>query len=251
MDPLTLAASAASAIGLGSAWHLHRRACRAEAAAACLAKELRAERHAARHDPLTGLPNRRAFHRLGGTLVADTARHPLIAAVLDLDDFKQVNDVLGHAAGDEVLITVARRFATYAGSDLVARLGGDEFAGLLTSATVDVNRLAEAARELTEALAAPMRIAGHRVRVTVSVGLVPVPRGAQLAEALRQADAAMYRAKASGIAPILDGDVQRHPDIRPSAAARVTHRTIWLDREPANPPRQLVETTPHAETGRQ
>jgi diguanylate cyclase (GGDEF)-like protein len=184
--------------GAGAGWGLLVRARRAEAVAAQLRRELVAERHAAAHDPLTGLPNRRAFYQLGAVLVADPARQPLIAVVLDLDDFKQINDRLGHAAGDEVLITVASRFAAYAGDDLVARLGGDEFAGLLTVPDLDDAWLSCAARELADALAAPMQVIGHSVTLTASVGLVPVRGHGDLAGALRHADAAMYRAKSGG-----------------------------------------------------
>jgi diguanylate cyclase len=76
------------------------RARRAEAEVARLQDELRVARHAAAHDPLTGLPNRRAFYRSAPDLVADDQRRPLVTVLVDLDDFKQVNDTLGHAVGD-------------------------------------------------------------------------------------------------------------------------------------------------------
>lgn len=170
------------------------RARKAENDVARLRQELVAERHAADHDPLTGLPNRRAFYQLGAALVADPARPPLVAIMLDLDDFKLINDRFGHAIGDEVLTTVAHRLAAYAGENLVARLGGDEFAGLLKVPDLDDARLDCATRELTDVLAAPMVAAGYPIRLTASVGLVPV-RHCDLHEALRHADAAMYRAK--------------------------------------------------------
>src|SRR5215470_5915464 len=132
MDPLTLVAGVAAASAIGAGWHWYGRASRAEAEATLLRGELRAERHAARHDPLTGLPNRRTFYQRGAAIVADPARRPLAVLLLDLDDFKRVNDEFGHATGDEVLVTIARRLAAYAGGNLVARLGGDEFAGLFT-----------------------------------------------------------------------------------------------------------------------
>jgi diguanylate cyclase (GGDEF)-like protein len=157
---------------------------------------LLAERHAASHDPLTGLPNRRAFYQLGAALVADPHRQHLAAALLDLDDFKQINDRYGHAAGDEVLVNVARRFATYAGDGLVARLGGDEFAALLVGVTADERWLRQAGERLAGSVAAPMRVAESTVVVTASVGLVPVDGAVDLADVLRDADAAMYRAKA-------------------------------------------------------
>ena len=198
MDPIGLTASVLALCGAAVAWRMRRRAWRAEAEVARLRQELVAERHAAAHDPLTGLPNRRAFYQLGTALVADPARQPLVAVLLDLDDFKQINDRLGHAAGDEVLITVARRFAAYAGDNLVARLGGDEVAGLLTIADVDDTWLSWAARELADVLSAPMVATGHPLTLTASVGLVPVRDHADLAEVLRHADAAMYRAKSGG-----------------------------------------------------
>ncbi|GGM23964.1 MULTISPECIES: GGDEF domain-containing protein [Micromonospora] len=194
-DPLTVASGVSAAGALLSAWQLRRRAVRAESEIALLQAELAAERHAASHDPLTGLPNRRAFYRLAATLLTDAAGTPLIAVVLDLDDFKQVNDRYGHAAGDHVLINVAQRLAAFAGENLVARLGGDEFAGLLVGPTVDRRWLDHASRRLCEAMAAPIQLGTLSLRVTASVGLAPVTGAAQLSEALCRADAEMYRAK--------------------------------------------------------
>ena len=237
MDPFTIATSAASIAGLGTALRMCRRACRAEATAARLAEQLREERHAASHDPLTGLPNRRAFYRLGAALLAEPTGRPLAAAVLDLDDFKLVNDLLGHAAGDDVLVTVARRLAAHAGDSLVARLGGDEFAGLFTTATIDERWLRRTATALSRTLGAPMWIAGHQVRITVSVGLVPVTQGAELTEVLRQADAAMYRAKARGPAR----DCRLDPAGPPP----------WVAPGPSAPTRELVDTTARMKAGGQ
>jgi diguanylate cyclase len=215
VDAIALTASLLALCGAAVAWRMRRRAGRAEAEVARLRQELVAERHAAAHDPLTGLPNRRAFYQLGAALVADPARQPLIAVLLDLDDFKQINDRLGHAAGDEVLITVARRFAAYAGDNLVARLGGDEFAGLLTVADTDDTWLNCAARELADVLAAPMLATGHPVSLTASVGLVPVHGHAELADVLRHADAAMYRAKSGGYG-VSTGPLRYHLGVPPS-----------------------------------
>jgi diguanylate cyclase (GGDEF)-like protein len=216
MDPLTLGVGVAAAVGLGAAGRMRWRVRRAEALAEGLRRELRAEQHAASHDALTGLPNRRAFYQLGSALVEDPARHPLIAVMFDLDGFKYVNDNFGHAAGDEVLVTVARRFATFAGDNLVARLGGDEFAGLLTSRSVDGAGLQQAAWSLADVLAAPMWITGRGVQVTASVGLVPVHGCNNLTDILHHADGAMYRAKTSGrgvyLAPIA---LFRHPPAEP------------------------------------
>lgn len=214
-DPFTIVSGICAAGAVAAGFQLRQRALRAEARIQLLQAELTAERHAASHDPLTGLPNRRAFHRLAATLLTDAAGQPLIAVVVDLDDFKQVNDRYGHAAGDQVLISVAERFAAFAGDNLVARLGGDEFAGLLVSPTVDGRWMECAARRLREALAAPIDLGMVRLRVTASVGFAPVRGPAQLSDALCRADAAMYRAKSLG------------PATRPA--------------------RQLVETGPHAD----
>ena len=199
-DPMTVASGVSAAGAILSAWQLRRRAQRAEAEIELLQAELEAERHAASHDPLTGLPNRRAFYRLAATLLTDAAGKPLIAVVLDLDDFKQVNDRYGHAAGDQVLVSVAQRLAAFAGDNLVARLGGDEFAGLLATPTVDRRWIEHATRRLCEALAAPIPLGTRTVRVTASVGLAPVHGPAQLTEALCRADTAMYQAKSVGAA---------------------------------------------------
>lgn len=199
-DPMTVASGISAAGALVSAWQLRRRALRAEAELELLQAELEAERHAASHDPLTGLPNRRAFFRLAAALLTDAAGKPLVAIVLDLDGFKQVNDRYGHAAGDQVLISVAQRLTAFAGDNLVARLGGDEFAGLLASPTVDRRWLEHASRRLYEAVAAPIPLGTRTVRVTASVGLAPVYGPAQLTDALCRADAAMYQAKSVGAA---------------------------------------------------
>ncbi len=198
-DPVTVASGICAVGALLSSWQLGRRAVRAEAEIDRLQAELTAERHAASHDPLTGLPNRRAFYRLAAALLTDGAGRPLVAVVLDLDDFKQINDRYGHAAGDKVLISVAQRLATFAGDNLVARLGGDEFAGLLASPTVDRRWIEHATRRLCGMLSAPIPMGTVTLQVTASVGLAPV-QGTQLAEALDLADAAMYQAKGIGAA---------------------------------------------------
>ncbi|MGC5033447.1 GGDEF domain-containing protein [Micromonospora sp. DT229] len=198
-DPLTVASGICAVGALLSSWQMGRRAVRAEAEIGHLQAELAAERHAASHDPLTGLPNRRAFYRLATALLTDAAGRPLVAVILDLDDFKQINDRYGHAAGDKVLISVAERLATFAGDNLVARLGGDEFAGLLATPTVDHRWIDHATGRLYDMLAAPICLGPTTVRVTASVGLAPV-HGTQLTEALDRADAAMYEAKSLGAA---------------------------------------------------
>jgi diguanylate cyclase (GGDEF)-like protein len=191
-----LAPLVVAVVTLGMSWHWRRRAMRAEAVAADLLYALRIERDVASRDPLTALLNRREFYRLGAELIADPRGHHLVAVVVDIDHFKQVNDRYGHATGDEVLTSTARRLAEYAGRNLVARLGGDEFVGLLTSATLDEQWLRQTEERLAATLATPIPVQDGIVTVTVSVGLAPVRGTTDLADVLRRADAAMYRAKA-------------------------------------------------------
>nr|WP_246278338.1 GGDEF domain-containing protein [Phytohabitans rumicis] len=166
--------------------------------AADLMQALRAERDVASRDPLTALLNRREFYRRGAELMADPQGQHLVMVVVDIDHFKQVNDRYGHATGDEVLVNTARRLAGYAGRNPVARFGGDEFVGLLATeagGTVDDQWLRETEERLAATLATPIPVRDGTVLVTVSVGLAPVRGGADLADVLRRADAAMYRAK--------------------------------------------------------
>jgi diguanylate cyclase len=222
VEPLSLAAGAAAiAAGVGTGLQLRRRLRRAQTAVAGLHRDLQAERHAANHDLLTGLPNRRAFYQLGAALVADPIRPAIACVVVDLDSFKQINDSLGHAAGDEVLVTVASRLATFAGDDLVARLGGDEFAGLFSNPSTGWQLLYPAADNLAEVLAAPMRIAGRTLRMTAAIGVAPVRQATGLAAALHHADGAMYRAKTTGAGvacfnPALDDQTAVLPRLSPA-----------------------------------
>jgi diguanylate cyclase (GGDEF)-like protein/PAS domain S-box-containing protein len=155
-------------------------------------------RRQATTDPLTGLLNRTAFSdRLAtATVMIDPAAPPAVLFV-DVDDFKTVNDTLGHAAGDELLVTVAARLsADVRADDVVARLGGDEFAVLLASA--DGDRLRDVADRLLTALRAPMELAGTTVTVTASIGGALGAPGDTAERLLHSADTAMYSAKRSG-----------------------------------------------------
>jgi diguanylate cyclase (GGDEF)-like protein len=154
--------------------------------------------HQALHDALTGLPNRALFtDRIQHALVQGRRRGTACGVIfLDLDRFKTVNDSLGHGAGDELLVAVARRLAgSLRSADTAARLGGDEFAVLLE----DLGGVAEAvlvAERITAALSAPIVISGREVYVKVSLGIAV--GGHEASELLRQADVAMYRAKRDG-----------------------------------------------------
>ena len=202
MEPLAavigagLAVAAVAAVAaLLTAVRQAKRARAAEQEVRRLRDELSTERHAARHDHLTGLPNRRWFYGAGSTLVGTTDRRPLAAILVDLDDFKRVNDTFGHRAGDEVLVTVARRLAAVPGVGLVARLGGDEFVALLGSSGGDVQWPYLLADRLAASLAEPMLVGGRPLIVTASIGLAPVPGPTMLAEVLHRADRAMYHEK--------------------------------------------------------
>ncbi|HEV7523375.1 MAG TPA: EAL domain-containing protein [Acidimicrobiia bacterium] len=154
------------------------------------------------HDPLTGLPNRAlVIDRLSQTF-ASARRHGLSTGVLfiDLDRFKSVNDSLGHSAGDELLVEVARRLASGRRAvDTVARLGGDEFVVVLHD-VADDDGAVDIARTIVDDLRKPFHIHGRELVVTASLGLTIAP-GSVEADAetlLHEADAAMYDAKSKG-----------------------------------------------------
>jgi len=157
--------------------------------------------HLATHDPLTGLHNRREFNAILDRHLSRAKRYGGYGAVLwmDLDGFKEINDGLGHKAGDELLASLAHRMkSTIRESDVLARLGGDEFAILYpnvdsTQAQVAAKRLLDAIRQHTA------NIQGQAIRTTASVGIVVFPEhGMQPTELLMQADMVMYRAKEQG-----------------------------------------------------
>jgi diguanylate cyclase (GGDEF)-like protein/PAS domain S-box-containing protein len=155
----------------------------------------------AHHDTLTGLPNRAMFQERAREAVAHARRHDKTAAVLfiDLDNFKQVNDGLGHDVGDGLLKVIASRLrACVRGDDFIARIGGDEFCVLLQE-IAEPREAAAVAQKLVYELARPYRIGEHSVSCGASVGIACVPQdGHDVATLLRLADAAMYRAKEAG-----------------------------------------------------
>ena len=155
--------------------------------------------HAATHDSLTGLTNRRALLDQGGKLLGQRNEHGVMALLLiDLDHFKEINDSLGHAAGDQVIIAAAQRLrATAHPGDIVARLGGDEFAVLLTglpAPAVATHR----AEQLLATLHNPVDIEGMRVGMEASGGVAVATGTSGMVELLRRADVAMYQAKRAG-----------------------------------------------------
>jgi diguanylate cyclase (GGDEF)-like protein len=155
--------------------------------------------HQALHDPLTGLPNRTFLcRRLDHELAAlDTPGRCVTLMILDLDGFKEVNDTLGHSIGDQVLVQIARRVASSVRHvDAVARLGGDEFAVLLASTPGDHE--ATLARRVLAALELPVTVKTTTVAVAASIGIATAELGETADELLRNADLAMYTAKAAG-----------------------------------------------------
>jgi diguanylate cyclase (GGDEF)-like protein/PAS domain S-box-containing protein len=158
--------------------------------------------HQAFYDGLTGLPNRALFiERLDHALARSMRRPDDIVAVLflDLDDFKVVNDTLGHTAGDQLLQTVSRRLVDASrADDTAARLGGDEFTILLEDVS-SVDEVARYAARILERITAPIDVGEHRLTVSASIGIGISGSGETGAEDLvRQADVAMYRAKQNG-----------------------------------------------------
>ncbi|GGW98512.1 putative bifunctional diguanylate cyclase/phosphodiesterase [Streptomyces chryseus] len=183
--------------------------------------------HNAEHDPLTDLPNRALFtarvrQALSGRRVGDPGTAVLF---IDLDGFKAVNDTIGHQAGDELLIQAARRLQdSVRAGDTAARLGGDEFAALI----VGEGSRDQAAREcqvheiadrLRLTLSQPYRIGSNDVRVAASIGVAFAEPGISPTDLMRNADLAMYRAKAGGkdrvelYAPQMQADVVRRTEL--------------------------------------
>ncbi|MDX1455288.1 MAG: EAL domain-containing protein [Gammaproteobacteria bacterium] len=174
-------------------------------------------RHNAAHDPLTGLPNRSHFlQRLSRTMSGqDGLANSYAVLFLDLDGFKVINDSLGHAAGDAVLIEIASRIRGCLNPwDTVSRHGGDEFTILLEN-VASPSSAEEIARRLRESLAEPLRVLDTEVFTNASIGIVMSDRQYTEAEAiLRDADTAMYTAKARGQSGIAVFDKRMHETAR-------------------------------------
>ena len=153
----------------------------------------------AAHDPLTGLANRRELYERAGEYFAGRTEDGIVALLLiDLNHFKEVNDTLGHAAGDAVLREVARRLDDAAErGDLVARLGGDEFAVLLVN-LVSPALATHRAEQVLSALEATLEVEGMQITVEAAGGIALAPGSGGVNELMRRADVAMYQAKRSG-----------------------------------------------------
>ncbi len=171
--------------------------------------------HGVFHDTLTGLPNRALFmDRLERTIVQSNRKpdHRFAVMFIDLDKFKNVNDTLGHSAGDELLVSASRRLEScIRQEDTVARIGGDEFAILLDDVT-DIRDATRIAERINLELALPFRLARREIACSASIGIAFNASGYRSPEqVLQDADAAMYRAKAGGRAryEVFDTDMHR------------------------------------------
>jgi diguanylate cyclase (GGDEF)-like protein len=155
-------------------------------------------RYQASHDALTRLANRQLFgERVQAALTAPRHDPGLAVLLIDLDDFKTVNDTLGHAVGDGLLVAVAERLRhCVRPGDTVARLGGDEFAVLLERARSDA--VVEVAERILASLRRPVLAHGHKLLIQASIGVAAAPSGEDAGELLRNADVAMYAAKERG-----------------------------------------------------
>lgn len=157
--------------------------------------------HQARYDSLTALPNRHYFMQVLADNIREKARFktPFAVLFIDLDHFKEINDSLGHEAGDELLIEVGNRLkATLRGSDLVARFGGDEFVVILHDLDdpIDAEFLAN---KILQSLSPTIEIANHDVMIQGSIGIAIYPEdGSNSSDLIKHADLAMYAAKSAG-----------------------------------------------------
>ena len=174
-----------------------------------------AANHMARHDALTGLPNRVLFSEQLRRLVQPGSRRPLPIAILlvDLDYFKSVNDTLGHPAGDALLRLIAERLVRCVGpGSLVSRLGGDEF-GIIQRRVTSHASTHELAQRLVDAIAVPCNVDGNQIVTSASIGITSAPAdGVDADQLLKNADLALYRAKAEGRSSwrVFEPSMQRH-----------------------------------------
>jgi diguanylate cyclase (GGDEF)-like protein len=164
------------------------------------AAQIRLE-YEATHDSLTGLPNRAMLQEVGEHALGRAARRGTTTAVLflDLDLFKEVNDTLGHDAGDRVLVELARRLRVgIRQGDLIARLGGDEFC-VLCEGVDSRQEMLDLGQRLCDVVSIPLRVHGRDVQVGTSIGIALDERGREtIGTLIRNADVAVYRAKRSG-----------------------------------------------------
>jgi diguanylate cyclase (GGDEF)-like protein len=175
-----------------------------------LRRRLLAQDHQSHHDPMTGIGNRALLERAARRPLADGSGSGLL--LMDLDGFKRINDTLGHAAGDELLVQLAERLsATVRPDDVLVRLGGDEFAVFVRQ--IGVEHARSAAERLLAAARGEFSVGGLLVDCDASVGVATAPRdGSTLAELLRAADIAMYHAKRGKLGVCVFSDLGQQVD---------------------------------------
>ena len=207
---LALGIGIAALVSLVALWQMSR-----------LAEKLRFMAH---HDALTRLPNRAMFHELLNYTAAGlrTAENSFAVLFIDLDDFKNINDDLGHPAGDMLLKMVAQRLQKCVRSeDVICRLGGDEFA-ILQISSAHTAQVAAQAQRVIETLSEPYVLDGHRAMVSASIGIAMArPPAANADQLLKNADMALYRAKSEGRATYRFFSAEMHSEFQ----ARLTLET--------------------------
>lgn len=187
-----------------------------------LRRSLDGATHQSRHDPLTGLPNRvAAIEALDRALVGVSAESQVAVLFIDLDRFKPLNDLFGHAFGDAVLEQVAARLCdTVRDDDTVARLAGDEF--VVVAPVIDAAAASELGARLARGLSRPMTVADRVIELTASVGVAVAASSCSGEDLLSDADVAMYRAKQQGRSAVVRFD---------RAMRRELHQRSNLERE--------------------
>jgi diguanylate cyclase (GGDEF)-like protein len=197
-------------------------------------------KHRAFHDALTGLPNRVLFQDRTAHELTRSRRDGKTAGVLfvDLDDFKVVNDTMGHSVGDELLVAAAMRLAALVrDTDTAARLGGDEFALLIGQAR-DSAAVEAFAERVVKAFGEPFTLASGSVITTVTVGVATTADSADVDELLRHADLALYAAKAAGkrqwrrYQPVLSAGMVRRRELQAALEEAVNHSAFTLAYQP-------------------
>ena len=197
-------------------------------------------KHRACHDALTGLPNRLLFAERAADGLARTQRDGTTVGVLfvDLDDFKVVNDTMGHSVGDELLVAAGTRLsAVVRDSDTVARLGGDEFA-LLIENVADSAAVDAFAERIVRAFGEPIALADGSVVSTATVGVATTQDSADVDELLRHADLALYAAKAAGkrqwrrYLPVLSAGMVRRREVQAALEEAVKNSAFTLAYQP-------------------
>ena len=197
-------------------------------------------RHLAHYDALTNLPNRALFHeKLKQELDRIAAGEQLAVLYIDIDEFKSVNDTLGHLIGDELLKSVAASLSRcVAASDFVARLGGDEFA-IVQTAVKTPAEVTELVRRVLDAIREPYECFGHQVTTDASIGIALAPQhGVDLDQILKNADLAMYAAKSAGrrtyrfFEPAMDAQVKARRKLEMDLRQAITDGALEVYYQP-------------------